>query len=77
MTFERITEEETKNLYITPAIRHAGWEPKQMRMETVINGVKENKYQFTPVELLFVEIRQFVQKVEELTIFWCTKTTNH
>ncbi|MBQ7352160.1 MAG: hypothetical protein IJW59_04830, partial [Clostridia bacterium] len=48
MTFERITEEETKNLYITPAIRHAGWEPKQMRMETVINGVKESKYQFTP-----------------------------
>ena len=40
MTFERITEEETKNLYITPAILKAGWVPKQMRMETVINGVK-------------------------------------
>ena len=48
MTFERITEEETKNLCITPAILKAGWVPKQMRMETVINGVKESKYQFTP-----------------------------
>ena len=46
--FNKITEEETKNLYITPAILKAGWEPKQMRMETVLNGVKENKYEFTP-----------------------------
>lgn len=48
MPFSKITEEETKNLYITPAILKAGWTARQIRMETVINGIKENKYEFTP-----------------------------
>ena len=48
MLFEKLTEEETKNMYITPAILKAGWELRQMRMETFFNGVKESKYQFTP-----------------------------
>ena len=48
MSFQKLTEEETKNMYITPAILKAGWELRQMRMETFFNGVKENKYQFTP-----------------------------
>lgn len=48
MTFEKLTEEETKNIYITPAILKAGWTSRQMRMESHINGTKENKYQFTP-----------------------------
>ena len=52
MAFERVTEEETKNLYITPALMKSGWTAKQMRMETVINGVKENKYQFTPGRII-------------------------
>lgn len=36
MGFDKITEEETKNMYITPALIKSGWTPKQMRMETYI-----------------------------------------
>ena len=36
MGFDKITEEEKKNMYITPALIKSGWTPKQMRMETYI-----------------------------------------
>ena len=52
MPFEKLTEEETKNIYITPAILKSGWTTRQMRMESYINNSKEMKYQFTPGQVI-------------------------